>query len=122
MLLLYYRSYIAQLFVEYLFALDKSRVCQIIQKLEPIVAKVMAISKSKHLSQEEIEAVIVDVTQQQIERPKKGQKPYYSGKKKHHTLKIEIRITRKGRIIHVSKTKPGSVHDFNLPNKNLLYH
>jgi len=114
MLLLYYRSYITQEFVGFLFALDKSRVCRIIQKLEPILAKVMAISKRKCLSQEEIETLIVDATEQPIERPKKGQKPYYSGKKKRHTLKTEIRITRKGRIVHVSKTKPGSVHDFNL--------
>jgi hypothetical protein len=109
-----YRSYITQEFVGFLFALDKSRVCRIIQKLEPILAKVMAISKRKRLSQEEIETLIVDATEQPIERPKKGQKPYYSGKKKRHTLKTEIRITRKGRIVHVSKTKPGSVHDFNL--------
>lgn len=114
MLLLYYRSYITQEFVGYLFALDKSRICRIIQTLEPILAKVMAISKCKHLSKEEVETLIVDVTEQPIERPKKGQKPYYSGKKKRHTVKTEIRITRKGRIVHVSKTKPGSVHDFNL--------
>ena len=114
MLLLYYRSYVTQEFVGFLFALDKSRVCRIIQKLEPILAKVMAISKRKRLSQEEIETLIVDATEQPIERPKKGQKPYYSGKKKRHTLKTEIRITRKGRIVHVSKTKPGSIHDFNL--------
>lgn len=37
MLLLYYRSYITQEFVGYLFDLDKSRVCRIIQKLEPIL-------------------------------------------------------------------------------------
>ena len=43
MLLLYYRSYITQEFIGYLFALDKSRVCRIIQKLEPILAQVMAI-------------------------------------------------------------------------------
>jgi len=102
MLLLYYRSYITQEFVGYLFALDKSRVCRIIQTLEPILANVMAISKCKHLSQEEVETLIVDATEQPIERPKKGQKPYYSGKKKRHTVKTEIRVTKKGRIVHVS--------------------
>ena len=56
--------------------------------------------------------MIIDATEQPIERPKKGQKPYYSGKKKCHTLKTEIRINVKGRIVHVSRSRPGSVHDF----------
>ncbi|GHU12926.1 hypothetical protein FACS189449_07490 [Alphaproteobacteria bacterium] len=29
-------------------------------------------------------------------------------------MKTEIRITKKGRIMHVSKTVPGTVHDFKL--------
>lgn len=114
MLLLYYRSYATQEFVGYLFNLDKSRVCRIIQKLEPILAKVMAISKAKKLSQEEVEQLLVDATEQSIERPKKGQKPYYSGKKKRHTLKTQITVTRKGQITAVSKPRPGSVHDFTI--------
>jgi hypothetical protein len=112
MLLLYYRSYITQEFVGYLFDLHKSGVCRIIQKLEPILAKVMAISKARKLSKEEVEQLLIDATEQPIERPKRGQKPYYSGKKKRHTMKTQITITRKGRIIDVSKPTPGSVHDF----------
>jgi len=115
MLLLYYRSYSSQLFVGVLFDLDDSRVCRLIQKLEPLLASVMALSKTRHLCQEEVESLIIDATEQPIERPKKGQKAFYSGKKKRHTVKTEIRITRQGgRIVHVSKTRPGSVHDFTL--------
>ncbi len=99
MLLLYYRSYITQEFVGYLFDLDKSRVCRIIQKLEPILATVMAISKRKHLSKDR-KNPILDATEQPIERPKKGQKPHYSGKKKCHTIKTELRINPKGREYH----------------------
>ena len=112
MLLLYYRSYTTQIFIGFLFGIDDSRVCRQIQRLEPLLAKVMASTKTRHLHQEEIEEIIVDATEQQIERPKKGQKAFYSGKKKRHTNKTEIRITPPGRIIHVSKTKPGAVHDF----------
>ena len=112
MLLLYYRSYVTQIFVGYMFGIDDSRVCRIIRRLEPILASVMAIQKHKKLSKEEIENLIIDATEQPIERPKRRQKPYYSGKKKRHTLKTEIRVTRKGRIVHVSKTHPGSTHDF----------
>jgi len=112
MLLLYYRSYTTQIFIGFLFDIDDSRVCRNIKRLEPILAKVIAITKTRHLSQEEIEEIIIDATEQQIERPKKGQKAFYSGKKKRHTNKTEIRITPSGRIIHVSKTKPGAIHDF----------
>lgn len=114
MLLLYYRSYISQEFVGYLFGIDDSRVCRILQKLEPLLVKIMALPNKKYLSQEEVESLIIDATEQPIERPKKTQKPYYSGKKKRHTLKTEIRVTRRGRIVHVSKSRSGSVHDFEL--------
>lgn len=112
MLFLYYRSYVTQIFVGYMFGIDDSRVCRIIQRLEPILASVMAMSKCKKLSKEEVENLIIDATEQSIERPKKRQKPYYSGKKKRHTLKTEIRTTLAGKIVHVSKSYPGSTHDF----------
>lgn len=114
MLLLYYRSYMTQILIGYWFDLDDSRVCRIIQKLEPLLAKEMAITKTKHLSQEEVESLIFDATEQPIERPKKNQQRFYSGKKKRHTLKTEIGITKKGRIINVSKPSPGSCHDFTI--------
>jgi hypothetical protein len=114
MLMLYYRSYITQMFVGFLFGIDDSRVCRIIQKLETILAKEMALTKTKHLSQEEVESLIIDATEQPIERPSRNQKRYYSGKKKRHTIKTEIRITRKGRIVHVSRSRRGAMHDFAL--------
>lgn len=128
MTLLYYRSYITQEFIGFMFGIDDSRVCRIIQKLEPILAGVMALPKCKQLSKKEVEDLIVDATEQPIERPKKDQKLYYSGKKKRHTFKTEIRVTAKGRIVQVSKTHPGSVHDFTvfkqeppLPKKSRAY-
>jgi hypothetical protein len=112
MLLIYYRSYTTQIFIGYLFGIDDSRVCRLIKKIEPLLARTVAIRKDRHLSQEELEHLIIDATEQQIERPKRRQTKYYSGKKKRHTLKTEIRTTLKGRIVHVSKSSPGSVHDF----------
>jgi hypothetical protein len=76
MLLLYYRSYITHEFVGYLFGIDNSRVCRIIRKLEPLLEKVMALPNKKSLSQEEVESLVIDATEQPIERPKKGQKAY----------------------------------------------
>ena len=115
MLLLYYRSYMTMMSVGFLFGIDESRVCRNIKTLEPLLAKVMALSKTKHLSKEDVENLIIDATEQPMEKPKKRQKAYYSGKKKRHTLKTEIRVAVKDgknpRIVHVSKTNPGSVHD-----------
>src|SRR5947208_1113301 len=39
------------------------------------------------------------------------QKPFYSGKKKRHTLKSQVVVTPGGRIASVSKTAPGRTHD-----------
>lgn len=114
LLLLYYRHYITQEFIGMLFSLHKSNVCRIIKRLEPLLAQVMPIPQRDSLSPEEIQDLIIDATENHIERPKKDQKKYYSGKKKRHTLKTEIRVTKKGKIAHVSDTVPGTVHDFTL--------
>lgn len=114
MLCIYYRSYITHAFLGHLFEIDDSRVCRIFRKLEPLVARIVAIRKDRTMSQEAIERILIDATEQAIERPHQKQKPYYSGKKKRHTVKTEIRIADQGRIINVSKTHPGSHHDFSV--------
>ncbi len=48
MLLLYYRRYVTQIFVGYMFGIDDARVCRIIRRLEPIVASVMALQKGQN--------------------------------------------------------------------------
>jgi len=112
MLLLYYRSYITQEFIGFLFGIDKSQVCRTIKKLEPLLARIMAIQKTRSLSEDEIQELLIDATEQPIERPKKKQKKYYSGKKKRHTMKTQLIITKRGRIVDISPPHPGSIHDF----------
>ena len=113
-LLLYYRVYTSQLFLGFLFGVDDSCISRSIKRLEPLLAKVMAIKKDRTLSQEDLEEMIIDCTEQPVRRPKKGQKKYYSGKKKRHTIKCEIRIRSDGKITHVSKPAPGKRHDFTI--------
>jgi len=113
-LLIYYRSYITQLFVGWLFGIDESNVCRIIKKLEPLLEQVVGLKKERKISKEEVENLIIDAFEQPIERPEKDQKPYYSGKKKCHTLKTEIRINVLGEIQQVSPSYPGATHDFNV--------
>lgn len=117
-LLLYYRSYTSQLFIGFIFKIDDSTVSRGISKLEPLLVKVCHIKKSRSLSQEELKTLIVDAIEQEINRPKKRQKKYYSGKKKRHTIKTEIQITSTGRIVNISKSVGGSMHDFKLRKKS----
>jgi hypothetical protein len=69
--------------------------------------------------------LIIDAKEQRIERPankkdKDGkvqdrQKPYYSGKKKTHTLKNQIAVAPNGRIEDASESVPGGAnHDLTL--------
>ena len=109
---MYYRCYTTQEFIGMLYGIDDSCICRSIKRIEPILAKVIAIQKDRTLTQEDLETIIIDCTEQPIERPKKRQKRYYSGKKKGHTLKTEIQITEGGRIVSTSKSHPGKDHDF----------
>lgn len=82
-------------------------------------------SSKIHSVQEVMEAfpdvrLIIDAKEQQIHRPKSSkenneQKPYYSGKKKAHTLKTQIGVDPGGKIEAVSESVPGGAnHDINL--------
>lgn len=57
--------------------------------------------------------VIIDAKEQAFRRPGgwDRQKPYYSGKKKRHTIKNQVACTPGGRIVSISTTAPGRTHD-----------
>jgi hypothetical protein len=56
---------------------------------------------------------IIDAKEQRINKPagEEKQKPYYSGKKKTHTLKTQFVVNPRGQIELVSASVPGSTHD-----------
>ncbi len=68
--------------------------------------------------------VVIDAKEQRIQRPQAGtdehgqrvdrQKPYYSGKKKTHTLKTQLAVRPDGVIEALSNSVPGSTHDLTL--------
>lgn len=66
--------------------------------------------------------VIVDAKEQAFHRPAgwDRQKPYYSGKKKRHTIKNQVACTPSGRIVSVSTTAPGRTHDLTVLRYNGL--
>jgi hypothetical protein len=115
-LFIYYRCYITHEFLGYLFNLHNSNICRLFKILEPIVAKKIHIEKDKTLTKEVVELLTIDATEQPIQRPKNRdiQKKYYSGKKKRHTIKKQITINSKGKILNISKSYEGKEHDFNI--------
>ncbi len=60
------------------------------------------------------QVVVMDVTETAIERPKRRQRQFYSGKKKRHTLKCQLVVEQcSGQIICTFFGK-GRRHDFKL--------
>ena len=98
----------------FLFNLDDSNICRQIKKIEPLLAKKISITKDRSLTGDKILELLADVFEQPTQRPKKKQKRSYSGKKKRHTKKAEIVMEKGGRIVSVSKSYGGRVHDFRI--------
>ena len=60
------------------------------------------------------EVVLIDATETPVERPKKKQRKYYSGKKKKHTLKTQIIIAKESKKVICTTFTNGKRHDFRL--------
>ena len=67
------------------YGVRKSTVCESIQWVEDTLAKDKTFKlpgkRALKESSDTIEYIVIDVTESPIQRPKKGQKEYYSGKK-----------------------------------------
>jgi len=113
-LLLYYRCYVTYEFLSFLFDTHETTVMRSIKRIEKIVIQVVHIEKKREISREDAEYLIIDATEQPIQRPTKGQKKYYSGKKKRHTVKTQYVVGSDGKIESVSKPYEGKKHDFDI--------
>jgi len=115
-LLLYYRCYVTQEFLGVFYRVDRSAICRAIRRIEAQVKPRFALCRAPKISRREAEALIIDCTEQPIQRPKDDatQRAHYSGKKKRHTLKTEYVVAGTGRIVSVSDGHPGSRHDLAL--------
>lgn len=84
-MLQYYREYRTMKHIAFDYNVSKSTLCESIQWVENVLveSKEFALpSKRKLLQENASPTVIIDVTECEIERPKKKQKDYYSGKKR----------------------------------------
>ena len=128
MLLIYYRTCVPHVFLGFLFKIDDSTVSRNIRDLEPLLAGIFRIPERRvGIEEDEIRELFFDGTERPVNRPKRGQRRLYSGKKKRHTLKSQVAVVRKRkkagrrkagqqekrrqRIAAVSATSPGKEHD-----------
>jgi len=124
MLVIYYRTYVTHAFLGFLFGLDDSAVCRNINPLQPLLAGLFRIPERKvELAEEEIRELFFDSTECPTRRPTRGQRRWYSGKKKRHTIKHQVVVVRRRkrpgrrgqprrvRIAAVSPAFPGRTHD-----------
>lgn len=124
MLLIYDRTYTTHAFLGFLFGIDDSAVGRNINPLQPLLAGVFRIPERRvKLDPEEIRDLFFDATERPTRRPTEGQRVYYSGKKKRHTIKTQVVVVCRAkppgpgvkpqrlRIAAVSRSYPGSVHD-----------
>ena len=127
-ILVYTRIYPLMFVCGLMFGFEDSRVCNWVHRLLPLLDKTMEFthSKPKRRSGRNLEEILeefpelreygitLDGVERKRRRPKdsKQQKEYYSGKKKTHTKKnIIIVHPQDTRILYLSETKGGRVHD-----------
>ncbi len=97
---------------------SESTVCRIVHRIE---ARIMASGLFRIPGKKRLvrgfgrpDLVVVDVTETPIERPKKHQKDFYSGKQKQHTLKCQVLIDRDTFEVICLHFGQGRTHDFKL--------
>lgn len=84
----------------------------------PLPAKRTSTLEELFIVIPELKEHIVDASEQPINRPKKNQKKYYSGKKKRHTIKRQFVVTPDRKIISVSYAVEGKKHDKTLAEES----
>ena len=98
MLLIYYRTYVTHAFLGFLFGVDDSTVGRDVNPLQPLLAGVFRVPERRvDLRPDEVRELFFDCTEQPTNRPGpgNGQRDYYSGKRKRHTVKHQVVVVRK---------------------------
>ncbi|MEM1281056.1 MAG: IS5 family transposase [Cyanobacteria bacterium P01_H01_bin.152] len=112
----YWREYRTYFHIGSSWGVSESTVCRIVHWVEATLMQSgrFRLPGKKQLFQGfgTLKVIVIDVTETPIERPKRRQRQFYSGKKKEHTLKCQLIIDRvSGQIIYTFFGK-GRRHDF----------
>ena len=96
-----------------IFKVDEATICRAIKRIASLAERILKVKHDPTLSENDLQLLIIDATEQRIERPK-NRRDYYSRKVHACTIKTEVVIEPKGRILRVSKPYEGRVHDFEI--------
>lgn len=114
----YWREYRTYFHIGSSWGVSESTVCRSVDWVEDTLMRSgrFRLPGKKHLLRGfgQPEVVVVDVTETAIERPKRRQRWFYSGKKKRHTLKCQLVIELGSRRIVCTFFGKGRGHDFKL--------
>ena len=121
--LLYLKVYPTYDVASFIFGVDRSRCCRWTQKFFPILSQ--ALNRELVLPKRQVRSVeeftrlcpeakdlFLDGTERPTQKPSTKQGKKYSGKKRCHTRKNSIISTEDKKIVFLSPTKSGRLHDF----------
>lgn len=128
LVLVWLRVYATHEVMGFLFNLDQSTISRRVAATLPLLRQVAARDLAEPPTQQRRRnwpqlladfpevTCIIDATEQRTRRPKdpEAQKRHYSGKKKAHILKTQVKITPDEQLLEVSLSVPGSVNDLTL--------
>ena len=110
----YWREYRTYFHIGSSWGVSESTICRCVRWVEDTLIKAQEfhLPGKKALVEGHITVSIMDVTETPIERPKRGQRRFYSGKKKGHTLKCQLIINAQTGAIVCTFFGKGRQHDF----------
>ena len=124
-ILFYMKTYPTYDFAAAVFDIHRSRICRWVRNfssvLEKVLGRTLSLPKRQIRNMEElfeyfpeVEDIFIDGVERPTQRPQKSkkQKRQYSGKKKRHTRKNIVATDEKKRILYLSASKDGKIHDF----------
>jgi hypothetical protein len=97
-----------------LFGISESYACKLYHRYLDILVRILNLPGRKALLDDNLQAIILDVTEQPIERPAARQRDDYSGKKKRHTIKAQLIVCFCTLQILSVICGKGRTHDFTL--------
>ena len=113
----YWREYRTYFHIAQDWGVAESTICRTVHKVENILIRsgCFRLPGKKSLCLGLIpETIVVDVTESPMERPRRGQRQFYSGKQKRHTFKSQLVIDLSTHQIICTAHGKGRRHDFHL--------
>ncbi len=123
----YWREYRTYFHIAQDWKVSESTVFRVVRKVENILIKSRKFNLpgKKNLLDSSLDEklIFMDVMESPIERPKKHQKRFYSGKQGEHTLKTQVVFGQKTKKIICLAHEKGKTHDFKLfKNSDVKFH